>query len=83
MASVLGLFVLHAGLFCLTDSGDFLRPFSLAFVKGWRRSVTCLIALEGIRSLGIALDEVPKELKAAVQQDLVLNILLQQNIFCS
>ena len=44
-------------------SGEFLRPFSVAFMKGWRRSVTCLIALEGIRTLQISLDDISDNLK--------------------
>ena len=42
-----------------------LPPFSIAFVKGWRRSLACLICCEGVKSLGIELDELTSDFKAA------------------
>ena len=33
--------------------GDVLPPFSVAYVKGWRRSVTCLVVADAIRTLNI------------------------------
>ena len=35
-----------------------LPPFSVGFVKGWRRSLAMLIICEGIRSIGIDLADV-------------------------
>lgn len=37
----------------MTLSGDLPPPFSVAFVKGWRRSVTCLVVADAIRALEI------------------------------
>lgn len=39
-------------------------PFTVGYVKGWRRSVTCLIVAEGIRSLGIPLGDLSNDYKA-------------------
>ncbi|CAK9043568.1 FO synthase subunit 1 [Durusdinium trenchii] len=44
-----------------------LPPFSVAFVKGWRRSLSILIVCEGIRSLGIPFEELTPEFKASVR----------------
>ena len=41
------------------DPGKLLRPFSVAFVKGWRRTLAAFICCEGIRKLQIPLDRVP------------------------
>lgn len=46
-------------------SPGMLPPFSIAFVKGWRRSLACLICCEGVKSLGIELDELTSDFKAA------------------
>ena len=35
----------------LVDGSGLIRPFSLAYVKGWKRSVALLICLAGIRDL--------------------------------
>ncbi|CAK9088525.1 unnamed protein product [Durusdinium trenchii] len=35
----------------LLESSSLLRPFSLAYIKGWKRSVALLITLQGIREL--------------------------------
>lgn len=40
-----------------------LPPFSVAFVKGWRRSLAMLIICEGIRSIGIDLADVDSGFK--------------------
>ena len=40
-----------------------LPPFSCAYVKGWKRGVTLLIALHGIRELGLE-GEIPHWVKA-------------------
>ncbi|CAJ1461739.1 unnamed protein product, partial [Effrenium voratum] len=37
----------------LPSAGDALPPFSVAFVKGWRRSVCALIVAEGVRTLDL------------------------------
>ena len=39
--------------------GKLLRPFSVAFVKGWRRTLCAFIICEGIRKLQIPLDKIP------------------------
>lgn len=44
--------------------GDLLPPFSIAYVKGWRRSVTALIVAEAIRSLQIDASELTSAYKA-------------------
>ena len=44
-------------------SGELLGPFSVAYVKGWRRSVTCLIVADAIRVLGINFDSLSSEYK--------------------
>ena len=41
-----------------------LAPFSVGFIKGWRRSLAALIICEGIRSLGIELDDLTDQFKA-------------------
>ena len=41
------------------SSGCMLRPFSVAYVKGYRRSLTMLIVVQGIRELGIEPHELP------------------------
>ena len=47
-----------------------LAPFSVAFVKGWRRSLACLICCEGVKSLGIEMDELTPDFKAALPSTL-------------
>ncbi|CAK9056461.1 Hypothetical protein (Fragment) [Durusdinium trenchii] len=53
----------YTDLPCLPDAGDLLPPFSVAYVKGYRRSVTALIVAEAVRCLNI-LDEVSENYKA-------------------
>jgi hypothetical protein len=43
-----------------------LTPFSVAFIKGWRRSLACLICCEGIKQLGITLEDLTLEFKASL-----------------
>lgn len=43
---------------------DQMPPFSVAYVKGWRRSLACLICCEAVRTLGISLEELTSEFKA-------------------
>lgn len=43
---------------------DSLKPFSTAYVKGWRRSVACLIAVEGLKRLAIPMETVSLDYKA-------------------
>ena len=38
---------------CVSPLPGLLPPFSVGFIKGWRRSLAALIICEGIRSLGI------------------------------
>ena len=45
------------------DPGDTLAPFSVGYIKGWRRSVACLAVAEAIKALDI-LDEVSAQYKA-------------------
>lgn len=41
-----------------------LPPFSVGFIKGWRRSLSALIICEGIRSMGIPLEDLADVFKA-------------------
>ncbi len=41
-----------------------MPPFSVAYVKGWRRSLACLIIFEGIRVLGVDMEELTPAFKA-------------------
>ena len=45
-------------------TGDTLPPFSVAYVKGWRRSVSCLIVAEAIRELRIDFSDLTQNYKA-------------------
>ena len=45
------------------SQGGQLPPFSIAYVKGWRRSVTALIVAEAIRSLSIEMGDLTKNYK--------------------
>ena len=45
-------------------SGHTLPPFSVAYVKGWRRSVSCLIICEAIKELGIDMADLTTNYKA-------------------
>lgn len=45
------------------DPGDTLAPFSVGYIKGWRRSVACLAVAEAIKALDI-LEEVSAQYKA-------------------
>ncbi len=47
-----------------------MKPFSIAFVKGWRRSLMMLTALEGIFVNAISMDEVGSNFKAGKCQTL-------------
>ena len=54
-----------ATVFALTQGGDEqIAPFSIAYVKGWRRALACLICCEGVRSLGLSPDELTSDFKA-------------------
>ena len=46
------------GVLCLLG---LLAPFSLGYIKGWRRSCAALIVAHGIRELDLSLDVFPKE----------------------
>ena len=43
--------------------GDLPPPFSVGFVKGWRRSVTCLVVADAIRALDIDFASLTREYK--------------------
>ena len=43
-----------------------MPPFSIGYVKGWRRSTTLLAVLCGIKALEIQLDDVPATFKAGL-----------------
>jgi hypothetical protein len=61
-----------------------LPPFSVAFVKGWRRSLAMLIICEGIRSIGIDLadvDSVFKEICGYFSHFIWIVILLSLKVF--
>ena len=45
--------------------GDLLPPFSIAYIKGWRRTVAAFICCQAIRELELW-DEISAELKAGV-----------------
>lgn len=49
-------------------SPGMLPPFSVAFVKGWRRSLAALICCEAIRSLGIDFAELTDVFKVGFDQ---------------
>lgn len=53
-------------LLCSTNlcPGDLLPPFCVSYIKGWRRSLACLLCCEGIRTLGIDLADVTDVFKA-------------------
>ena len=45
-------------------SGGVLPAWSVGYCTGWRRSVTLLICLEGVRTLSIPLEDLTHEFKA-------------------
>ena len=47
----------------MVTEGD-LEPFSVAYVKGWRRSVTALIVAQGVKELGVEPSELTQNYKA-------------------
>ena len=47
----------------MLDSGPSLPPFSVAYVKGWRRSTTFLGVLAAIKALEINVEELPLPLR--------------------
>lgn len=51
--------------------GKLLHPFSVAFVKGWRRTLCAFIICEGIRKLQIPLDRVPGVFKETCIETIV------------
>ncbi|CAK9105978.1 FO synthase subunit 1 [Durusdinium trenchii] len=44
-----------------------LSPFSIGFIKGWRRGLAALIICEGVKSLGIELSELTDSFKASLR----------------
>ena len=44
--------------------GGGLTPFSLGFVKGWRRTLACLTCLEGIYTLNVPVEDLTVDFKA-------------------
>ena len=40
-------------------AGNMMPPFSIGYVKGWRRSTALLAVLCGIKALEIKLDDLP------------------------
>lgn len=52
----------------LAAGSDLLKPFSLAYTKGWRRSTTLLIILAGVKDLEMDLEELPAVFKDWVLQ---------------
>ncbi|CAK9087502.1 FO synthase subunit 1 [Durusdinium trenchii] len=48
----------------ILSPSDYLAPFSVAYVKGWRRCTTLLCAFCGIKALGIDLALIPSNFKA-------------------
>lgn len=45
--------------------GQLLRPFSIGYVKGWRRSVAALIVMQGFKELDIDLDTLPRPIRVS------------------
>lgn len=48
--------------------GELLAPFSIAYVKGWRRALAALILIEGITCLGIPIEDMVPAFKASHHQ---------------
>lgn len=55
-------------------TGDTLPPFSVAYVKGWRRSVTCLIVAEAIRELRLDFADLTQNYKVTSRPSLQCNV---------
>ncbi|CAK9079952.1 FO synthase subunit 1, partial [Durusdinium trenchii] len=58
----------QGGLECLPPlepGSQLLRPFSIGYVKGWRRSVAALIVMQGFKELDIDLDTLPRPIRAS------------------
>ena len=55
---------------CSFQGETSMRPFSIAFVKGWRRSLMMLTALEGILVNNISMEDVSSTFKARQCQTL-------------
>ena len=45
------------------SGGAALPPFSVAYIKGWRRSLACLICCEDVRALGISFEDLTTNFK--------------------
>lgn len=43
--------------------GELLAPFSVGYIKGWRRSTAFLCVCAGLRALKIDMEEVPANFK--------------------
>ncbi|CAE7336876.1 unnamed protein product [Symbiodinium sp. CCMP2592] len=48
----------------LQPGSALLRPFSIAYIKGWKRAVSLLILLAGVRELGLE-DQIPHHVRAS------------------
>ena len=44
-----------------------IPPFSVAYVKGWRRALACLISCEAVRALGLDVSELTPKFKAGLR----------------
>lgn len=58
--------------FAIQLGPETIAPFSIGYVKGWRRSVCCLIALAGVKLLNIPLDELEPSFKASSHTNLYI-----------
>lgn len=45
--------------------GLLIRPFSVGYVKGWRRSLAALIVIQGLIELEVDLEVLPKEVRVS------------------
>lgn len=60
--------------------GDMLVPFSVGYIKGWRRSISALIAAEGIKALNIDFAEVTNEFKAGLTCTFIGSVSVSESL---
>lgn len=53
---------------CNLDSGNLLRPFSIGYIKGYKRCTALLILLQGIRELNLE-DRVPQTIRVSLLKE--------------
>ena len=52
--------------------GALLPPFSVGYVKGWKRATMALIVLQAVKELGLA-DQVPHHVKVSCRLHVALS----------